>query len=113
MHSLSREPTMSTPAINRRSFYNNVSSEENARILTDPSVTYRLLYFDCASVGATARDILAFGKAIWTNQHPTLLAPFPSLQSVTLLFDKERSRGPFSMAHVILLTKNVFFNAFF
>ncbi|KAK3844607.1 MAG: hypothetical protein J3R72DRAFT_438393 [Linnemannia gamsii] len=62
---------MSTPIINRRSFYNNVSSEENARILTDPNASYRLLYFDCASVGATARDILAYGKAGWTNQHPT------------------------------------------
>ena len=63
---------MSTTTINRRSFYNNVSSEENARILTDPNPTYRLMYFDCASVAATARDILAFGKANWLNQCPTV-----------------------------------------
>ncbi|KAF9107859.1 hypothetical protein BGX29_004463 [Mortierella sp. GBA35] len=60
---------MST-AIIRRSFFNNVSSEENAKILADPNPIYRLLYFDCASVGATARDILAFGKANWTNEYP-------------------------------------------
>ncbi|KAH7052496.1 hypothetical protein BKA57DRAFT_490769 [Linnemannia elongata] len=62
---------MSTTTINRRSFYSNVSSEENARILTEPNPSYRLMYFDCASVAATARDILAFGKASWTNQCPT------------------------------------------
>ncbi|KAI1318319.1 Glutathione S-transferase S1 [Mortierella claussenii] len=55
----------------RRSFLNNQSPEENARVFADPELSYRLLYWDVASVGATARDILAYGKAKWTNQLPT------------------------------------------
>ncbi|KAF9360494.1 hypothetical protein BGX34_007746 [Mortierella sp. NVP85] len=54
----------------RRSFFGGLSSEENASILADPTVSYRLLYWDVASVGGTARDILAYGKARWTNQIP-------------------------------------------
>ncbi|KAF8937348.1 hypothetical protein EDD21DRAFT_423606 [Dissophora ornata] len=57
-------------AITRRSFVGETSSEENASILADPSVSYRLLYWDVASVGATPRDILTYGKAIWSNQIP-------------------------------------------
>ncbi|KAF9933089.1 Glutathione S-transferase S1 [Linnemannia zychae] len=56
--------------IARRSFYNNISSDENARILADSNPTYRFLYWDVASVGATARDMLAYGKATWTNESP-------------------------------------------
>ncbi|KAF9361804.1 hypothetical protein BGX26_011799 [Mortierella sp. AD094] len=57
-------------ARNRRPFIGNTSSEENARILADPNVSYHLLYWDVASVAASARDMLAYGKVKWTNQLP-------------------------------------------
>ncbi|KAG0367713.1 hypothetical protein BGZ54_003391 [Gamsiella multidivaricata] len=59
---------MSTTA--RQSFIGATSSEENARILADPGASYRLLYWDVASVGATSRDILTYGKARWSNRLP-------------------------------------------
>ncbi|KAG0306725.1 hypothetical protein BGZ98_001829 [Dissophora globulifera] len=61
---------MSTSTLNRRSLFNDTSSEENSKILSDPNVSYRLLYWDVASVGSTPRDILAYGKATWSNQLP-------------------------------------------
>ncbi|KAG0226134.1 Glutathione S-transferase S1 [Mortierella sp. GBA43] len=54
----------------RRSFLEGPDSKKNANVLADPNVSYRLLYWDVASVGATARDILAYGKAKWSNQLP-------------------------------------------
>ncbi|KAF9207490.1 Glutathione S-transferase S1 [Haplosporangium sp. Z 27] len=58
--------------INRRSFIGNTNSEENARILADPNASYRLMYWKAASVGASARDMLAYGKAKWTNELVTI-----------------------------------------
>ncbi|KAF9572267.1 Glutathione S-transferase S1 [Mortierella alpina] len=52
----------------RRSFKTETSSEENARALAEADVHYRLLYWDISSVAATARDILSYGRAKWTNQ---------------------------------------------
>ncbi|KAF9207489.1 Glutathione S-transferase S1 [Haplosporangium sp. Z 27] len=57
-------------AKNRRSFFGNTSSEENTRILADPNASFRLLYWDVASVAASARDMLAYGNVKWTNQIP-------------------------------------------
>ncbi|KAF9995409.1 Glutathione S-transferase S1 [Entomortierella chlamydospora] len=57
-------------ARNRRPFIGSTSSDENARILADPNVSYRLLYWDVASVAASARDMLAYGKVKWANQLP-------------------------------------------
>ncbi|KAF9361803.1 Glutathione S-transferase S1 [Mortierella sp. AD094] len=54
--------------INRRPFIGNISSEENANILSDPNVSYRLMYWNVASVAASARDMLAYGKVRWTNE---------------------------------------------
>ncbi|KAG0203493.1 hypothetical protein BGX28_004246 [Mortierella sp. GBA30] len=52
----------------KRSFRTKTSTEENARVLAQPDVAYQLLYWDVASVGATARDILSYGRAKWSNQ---------------------------------------------
>ncbi|KAG0056021.1 hypothetical protein BGZ83_006634 [Gryganskiella cystojenkinii] len=54
-----------------RPFISDLSTSEKAAVLSHPDVTYRLLYWDVASVGATPRDILAYGKVKWTNQLPT------------------------------------------
>lgn len=54
----------------QRPFFTGNSSEENAQVLADPNPTYKLMYLDIGCVGATARDMLAFGKANWSSYVP-------------------------------------------
>ncbi|KAF9968874.1 Glutathione S-transferase S1 [Mortierella alpina] len=55
----------------RRSFKTETSSQENTQALAASDVHYRLLYWDLSSVAATARDMLSYGRAKWSNQIPT------------------------------------------
>lgn len=66
-----------------RPFISDLSTDEQTAVLAHPDATFRLLYWDVASVGATPRDILAYGKAKWTNQLPTVseISAFSSLLS--------------------------------
>ncbi|KAG0370152.1 Glutathione S-transferase S1 [Mortierella sp. AD032] len=50
------------------SYQNGASAEENSRTLTSPDTTFRIVYWDIACVAATARDMLAYGKAKWTDE---------------------------------------------
>ncbi|KAF9148800.1 Glutathione S-transferase S1, partial [Linnemannia schmuckeri] len=76
----------------QRPFFTGNSSEENAQVLADPNPIYKLMYLDIGSVGATARDILAFGKANWSNYVPDendwdngkIPAPFKVLPVLTV-----------------------------
>jgi hypothetical protein len=52
----------------KRPFITDVSIEKSIQILADPNVSYTLLYWDIFSVGATARELLAFGNAKWSNE---------------------------------------------
>ena len=52
----------------RRSFVSDLSTTEQAAVLAHPDATYSLQYFETASAGSTARDLLAFGKASWKNR---------------------------------------------
>ncbi|KAF9933086.1 Glutathione S-transferase S1 [Linnemannia zychae] len=54
----------------RRQPFLTENSKESAQVLADPAATYQLMYLDIGCVGATARDILAFGKANWSNYVP-------------------------------------------
>lgn len=56
----------------QRSYFTGNTSEENAQVLAEPNPTYKFMYLDIGSVGATARDILAFGKANWSNFVPNV-----------------------------------------
>ncbi|GJJ74855.1 hypothetical protein EMPS_07213 [Entomortierella parvispora] len=60
---------MSTPCL--RSFVSDLSTAEQSAVLANPDSTFRLAYFKAFSAGATARDLLAYGKATWKNQFPT------------------------------------------
>ncbi|KAF9142223.1 hypothetical protein BGX30_003154 [Mortierella sp. GBA39] len=51
----------------QRPYFTGNTSEENAQVLADPNPTYKFMYLDIGSVGATARDMLAFGKANWSS----------------------------------------------
>ncbi|KAG0271056.1 Glutathione S-transferase S1 [Linnemannia exigua] len=83
---------MSTTIQPRRPFFTANTSEENAAVLADPSATYQLMYLDIACVGATAREILAFGKATWSNYVPDskdwnegkIKAPFKVMPVLTI-----------------------------
>ncbi|KAG0215446.1 hypothetical protein BGX33_001187 [Mortierella sp. NVP41] len=57
---------MSTVA--RRPFITDVSVEKSIKILADPNVSYCLMYWDIFSVGATSRELLAYGKVKWSNE---------------------------------------------
>lgn len=52
----------------RRPFITDVSIEKSIQILADPNVSYKLLYWDIFSVGATSRELLAFGNVKWSNE---------------------------------------------
>lgn len=52
----------------RRLYLNGASAEENSETLTGPETTFRIVYWDISCVAATARDMLAYGKAIWTDE---------------------------------------------
>ncbi|KAK3844608.1 MAG: hypothetical protein J3R72DRAFT_473227 [Linnemannia gamsii] len=52
----------------RRPFITDVSVEKSIKILANPNVSYTLVYWDIFSVGATARDLLAFGNVKWSNE---------------------------------------------
>ncbi|KAF9307550.1 Glutathione S-transferase S1 [Linnemannia elongata] len=52
----------------RRLYLNGASAEENSKTLTGPETTFRIVYWDISCVAATARDMLAYGKAIWTDE---------------------------------------------
>ncbi|KAF9933090.1 Glutathione S-transferase S1 [Linnemannia zychae] len=52
----------------RRPFITNVSIEKSIEILGNPNVSYTLVYWDIFSVGATARELLAYGKVKWSNE---------------------------------------------
>ncbi|KAF8942294.1 Glutathione S-transferase S1 [Haplosporangium gracile] len=52
----------------RRPFITGVSVEKSIQILADLNVSYTLLYWDIFSVGATARELLAFGNVKWSNE---------------------------------------------
>jgi len=66
-----------------RTFHTETSNEVNARILSaDPSeAEYDVLYFEISCIAATARHILEYGGAKWTNRFPKVL-----------LTDKTRTR---------------------
>ncbi|KAK3834662.1 MAG: hypothetical protein JOS17DRAFT_737375 [Linnemannia elongata] len=76
----------------QRSYFTGNTSEENAQVLAEPNPTYKFMYLDIGSVGATARDILAFGKANWSNFVPNekdwedgkVPAPFKVLPVLTI-----------------------------
>ncbi|KAF9365308.1 Glutathione S-transferase S1 [Mortierella sp. NVP85] len=55
-----------------RTFHTETSNEVNARILSaDPSeAEYDVLYFEISCIAATARYILEYGGAKWTNRFP-------------------------------------------
>ncbi|KAG0062727.1 Glutathione S-transferase S1 [Linnemannia elongata] len=52
----------------RRPFITDVSIEKSIQILADPNVSYKLLYWDIFSVGATSRELLAYGNVKWSNE---------------------------------------------
>ncbi|KAF9285628.1 Glutathione S-transferase S1 [Mortierella antarctica] len=54
----------------RLSLHTKYSSAENAKALSDPNASFTLIYWDVASVGASARDMLSLGKAHWKDRHP-------------------------------------------
>jgi hypothetical protein len=56
----------------QRPYFTGNTSEENALVLADPNPTYTFMYLDIGSVGATARDMLAFGKANWSSYVPNV-----------------------------------------
>ncbi|KAG9066577.1 Glutathione S-transferase S1 [Linnemannia hyalina] len=76
----------------QRPYFTGNTSEENAQVLADPNPTYKLMYLDIGSVGATARDIMAFGKANWSSYVPNekdwnegkIPAPFKVLPVLTV-----------------------------
>ncbi|KAF9014528.1 Glutathione S-transferase S1 [Haplosporangium bisporale] len=59
---------MSHPRLSLQTKY---SSAENAKALFDPNASFTLIYWDVASVGASARDMLSLGKVQWKDRHPT------------------------------------------
>ncbi|KAF9088153.1 hypothetical protein BGX23_007596 [Mortierella sp. AD031] len=58
-------------SLSRRSFANGASAEENAKLIANPNASFRLLYWEFASVAMTARELLAYGKADWENEYPS------------------------------------------
>ncbi|KAK3834666.1 MAG: hypothetical protein JOS17DRAFT_737390 [Linnemannia elongata] len=57
----------------RRPFITDVSIEKSIQILADPNVSYKLMYWDIFGVGATPRELLAFGNVKWSNEQiPTV-----------------------------------------
>ncbi|KAG9066579.1 Glutathione S-transferase S1 [Linnemannia hyalina] len=52
----------------RRPFITDVSIEKSIQILADPNVSYKLMYWNAFSVGATSRELLAFGNVKWSNE---------------------------------------------
>ncbi|KAF9899571.1 Glutathione S-transferase S1 [Linnemannia zychae] len=55
-------------SITRKSYQNGASAEENSTTLASPDTTFRIVYWDIACIAATARDMLAYGKAKWTDE---------------------------------------------
>ncbi|KAG0344606.1 hypothetical protein BG004_004328 [Podila humilis] len=53
------------------SLHTKYTAAENTRALTDPKASYTLIYWDVASVGASARDMLSLAKVPWKDSHPT------------------------------------------
>ncbi|KAF8938792.1 hypothetical protein EDD21DRAFT_374699 [Dissophora ornata] len=64
--------TPSTTTEPYRFFQDGSSNEVKSRILNaDPrSVEYEVLYFQISCIAATARHILEYGKASWTDRYP-------------------------------------------
>ncbi|KAF9933088.1 hypothetical protein FBU30_006589 [Linnemannia zychae] len=58
---------MNISKTNYQSLLNGASGDENAMILKNPDVSFRLQYWNIACIAASARDMLAYGKAKWTN----------------------------------------------
>jgi hypothetical protein len=52
----------------RRPFITDVSVEKSIEILANPDVSYTLVYWGIFSVGATARELLAYGNVKWSNE---------------------------------------------
>ncbi|KAK3834663.1 MAG: hypothetical protein JOS17DRAFT_737379 [Linnemannia elongata] len=52
----------------RRLYLNGASAEENSKTLTDPETTFRIVYWEISCIAATARDMIAYGKATWTDE---------------------------------------------
>ncbi|KAF9933087.1 Glutathione S-transferase S1 [Linnemannia zychae] len=52
---------------NLRQLSNGASAEDNVETLTSSDSTFRVLYWDIYGIAASARDMLAYGKAKWTN----------------------------------------------
>ncbi|KAG0332340.1 hypothetical protein BG004_001296 [Podila humilis] len=55
----------------KTSLHPNASSAALSEALTDPGRKFTLTYWDIASVGSTAREILSYGKADWVSISPT------------------------------------------
>ncbi|KAG0305636.1 serine palmitoyltransferase component, partial [Dissophora globulifera] len=63
---------MSSTEEHHLSFHNGASDKDNSRILnTDPKdLEFEVYYFKISCVAATAKHILAYGKANWTERFP-------------------------------------------
>ncbi|KAF8942292.1 Glutathione S-transferase S1 [Haplosporangium gracile] len=57
----------------RRLYLNGASAEENSKTLTGPDTTFRIVYWDISCIAATARDMLAYGNATWTDETHKIL----------------------------------------
>lgn len=64
------------PNLPKLSFHTNVSSAEKAKVLTDPNKTFTLVYWEIASVGSTAREMLAAYCPKWQWKHEAVVIHF-------------------------------------